>query len=67
MPKVTLEFNLPEEVEEAKMAQNAGAYYSMLHDIANYARTLRKYEEREAIPVKEVHDKLIELIADFEY
>jgi len=67
MAKLILEFNLPEEREEAEMTQKAGAYHSMLWEIAQYARKLRKYDERDSLPKEEVVDKLHELLADFDY
>lgn len=66
MSKVILEFDIPEEKEAAEIAQKAGAYYSMLWDIQQYIRTLTKYEEREAIPVEEIADKLRELLSDYD-
>jgi hypothetical protein len=67
MPILTLKFKLPEEHEEAELAQQAGELYSMLWDIAQYARTLRKYDDRESIPKDEVEQKLAELLSDFKY
>jgi hypothetical protein len=67
MPKLILSYKLPEEREEAELAQSAGELYSMLWDIAQYARTLRKYDERVNIPKEEVEQKLSELLSDFKY
>lgn len=67
MPILTLKFKLPEEREEAELAQIAGRLHSMLYEIAMYRRQLYKYEEREQLPKAEVEQKLAELLADFEY
>lgn len=64
--KAILEFTLPEENEEHKLALDAGKRYSALWEIAQYVRTLRKYDERETLPKEEVIDKLNELLAEAE-
>jgi hypothetical protein len=66
MPKAILEYNLPEESSEYELAMNAGKYHSMLYEIYNYARGLRKYDPRETVPTEEVAEKLYELIAGFD-
>lgn len=66
MPKVILEYNLPEEQENYETAMNGGHNYSLLWDISMYARSLRKYEEREMLPREEVLEKLHELLEGFE-
>lgn len=63
MPIATLKFKLPDEREEFEMTQKAGSYYSALWDICNYARSLRKYDDRESLPKDEVVAKLNELLA----
>ncbi len=65
MPKLTLTFDLPEERSEASLAQAAGKLYSVCHDIAQYKRTLYKYDERDTLPKEEVIDKLSELLEDY--
>lgn len=67
MPILTLKFKLPEERAEAELAQKAAALHSMLWDIAQYRRSLYKYDDRELIPREEVEQKLAELLAGFEY
>jgi hypothetical protein len=66
MPKLILEFNIPEERDEAKIAQNGGLYYSMLFDIRMYLRSLNKYDERDTIPKEELIDKISSILEDFE-
>ena len=46
--KATLEFSLPEEREEFEMTNKAVDYYSQLHEIDNYLRSLLKYGDPEA-------------------
>ena len=46
--KATLEFSLPEEREEFEMTNKAGDYYSQLHEIDNYLRSLLKHGDPEA-------------------
>jgi hypothetical protein len=41
--KAILEFNLPEEKEELKLAQNGITYYCKLEEIMNYFRNEIKY------------------------
>ena len=65
MSKLILTFKLPEERSEANCAVAAGKMYSICWEISQYARTLRKYDERENIPTEEVVDKLHELLEDF--
>ncbi len=43
MSKGILEFSLPEEQNEFKMATDAGRYASMLHEYDQYLRSLTKY------------------------
>jgi hypothetical protein len=46
MPKAVLEFNLPEESGEFKLATKAGAYHSALNSIAeDIFRKRRKFGE----------------------
>jgi hypothetical protein len=43
MPKVTIEFNLPEESEEYKITTNAMEYYCALCDLDNDLRNALKH------------------------
>lgn len=65
MPILTLKYKLPEERSEANLAQAAGKLHSVCWEISNYARTLRKYDERDNVPKEEIVDKLNELLSDF--
>jgi len=45
MPKVRIEFVLPEEQEEYKIHNNAAAYYSALWDFSQWMRSTLKHSE----------------------
>ncbi len=45
MPKVTLEFTLPEEKEELNIAQHGHNYYVALSEFAEFLRNKEKYGE----------------------
>ncbi len=64
--KALLVYKLPEEQEEYETAMNGGKYSSILWDIQNYARSLRKYDERTSLPKEEVVDKLYELLEGYD-
>lgn len=56
--KAILEFNLPEEQEEFRIASNAMNYRMALTDFDNYLRAKLKYE---VIPNVELYDTLSEV------
>lgn len=62
MPKAILEFQLPEEQEEYNLAINAIKYHCAIHDIRNYLRTLRKYDDRNKINKEELIDAIHALL-----
>lgn len=64
--KATFEFTLPEEREEYAIAAAASKNYCLLIDIEEYARKLRKYDDREMVPKDEIVDALYQLLTDFE-
>lgn len=66
MPKAILSFKLPEEAAEFELAQKAGAYHSMIWEIQQYVRTLRKYDGRSEISIEELASKIHEITSDFE-
>jgi len=43
MPKVTIEYTLPDEQSEFEEANNAGKYYSVLWDLDQFLRNKTKY------------------------
>lgn len=64
MPTASLTFNLPEENYDFELATNAVKFMLACDDIRQYARTLRKYEERKEIPTEEVSEKLYEFLSE---
>ena len=51
MPKVTVEYNLPEEQDEFDTANNAEKYYSVLWDLDQYLRNFVKYPSDREDPI----------------
>lgn len=67
MPKVTLEFNLPEEQEEFKTAASAGDMSQVLWDFSDFLRGKIKYEElseAEYAIYEAVREKLYEIAGE---
>jgi len=67
MPKATLEFNLPEERVEFKLASSALEYSSCLWDIKNILRQHYKYGHKfkdadEA--VEKIYDEVLTIISE---
>lgn len=56
----TLEFNLPEETDQLKLALRGLDYFAALWDIKQEIRNHNKYDK----PAKEVLDKIEELLYD---
>jgi hypothetical protein len=56
MPKVTIEFNLPEERPEYMMAVNAGEYYGALWEFYQYLRRLWKDGDMDSDTYKVVEE-----------
>lgn len=63
MPKVTLEYNLPEENDEYALAMNGQRLHSAATDFENKIRTMIKYES-EKYTAKQL-DLLNELRTEF--
>ena len=60
----TLHFNLPEDNLEFELAQKAGAFSAVIHEMDDYLRTKLKYEELSEVEYKlyeEVRKTLFEL------
>jgi len=63
--KATLEFNLPEEQEEFRVASDAGSTMSVVEDVLNYIRNRLKYEDLPADvaeALEEVRNRLLEAV-----
>ena len=61
MPKVTMEFNLPDEQSEFELAQNAGKMHSSLWDMYQFLRADSKHGEGK---YQEVYDKFWEVLKE---
>ena len=62
MGKVTFEFDSREEQYDITLCNSRYAMASMLDKIGDYARVLRKYEERKSIPTEEIEEKISDFI-----
>ena len=60
--KAILEFDLPEEAHEHKLALDGGKWMSVCFTIDQWLRSLAKYEDRDTISVSEVRRRLHEEI-----
>lgn len=61
--KAILEFNLPEEEAEHKLALDGGKWMSVCHELDRWLRSIQKHSERETLKVGEVRARLYEEIA----
>lgn len=59
--KAVLEFTLPEESEEHRLALSAGAYYAIISELDSWLRGLEKYGDVDTIRIEEVRRKIAEL------
>lgn len=66
--KHVLEFQMPEEEEELRLAMNGHKYERILDEFSNWLRTKIKYENVETLNAEEVREKLreirIEILSD---
>lgn len=60
--KAILEFNLPEEAAEHKLALDGGKWMSVCFELDQWLRSLEKYENRDTVNVSEVRSRLHEEI-----
>lgn len=60
----TLQFTLPEEIEEFDLATNAAKYQSALWEIKNRIRSIWKYEDLEGKDPQELIDRVYQIICD---
>ena len=65
MSKVVFEFDGAEESYDVSLCTNRTKMAVMLQAVQDYARQLRKYEQRENIPTEEVEKKITEIIYDW--
>lgn len=63
MPKAKLEFDLPEEQDEFKVACDAGKYYSAIFQFDQELRSIIKYQELDEKEY-EVYEKVRQMLWD---
>lgn len=69
MPKAILEFNLPEETKEFRMAENGDNYFLAITDILNRFRALFKYTElteQERLIYTKIQEEIYGILEDYE-
>ena len=64
MPKVKLEFNLPDEASEHKAAMNGAKYASIIYDWTNYLREKVKYGDGKDVSWDIVKDEWWNVLKD---
>lgn len=64
MPKVTIEFNLPDEAAEYQTTVRAAKYSVVIWEFLQWLRQKYKYEEIETLETEVVRAKMFELIND---
>lgn len=65
MPKAILEFNLPEERDEFKLATNGTNYFCILWDIEQYLRSELKHNDKLTIDQIEILDEIRDKLREF--
>jgi len=69
MPKVTVEFNLPEEQEEFDLVSNSSKFYSVIWDLTQFLRSEWKYNDEaytdaQYETLEKIRSKVWELISE---
>lgn len=64
MSKLILEFSIPEETEDAQMAQDAWKYKLVIEDLYSFIRSQVKYENKVSIKFEALREKLNEIYND---
>jgi molecular chaperone GrpE (heat shock protein) len=71
MSKMILEFDLPDEREEARLAANAGSLMCVLSELDNYLRAINKHGHEDfkdpssCEAAQLIRDKLYELVQEY--
>lgn len=63
--KAILEFNLPEEAAEHKLALDGGKWMAVCSDIDQWLRSMEKYENRNTVSVSEVRSRIREELGSY--
>ena len=67
MMKTTIEFNLPEDQEEMRLAMNGAKYRQALSEFDEHLRARIKYgqiSEEEGLILQDIRSKLYEIMSD---
>lgn len=62
--KATLEFDLPEEREEHKLALDGGKWMSAIHELDEWMRTTEKHTDIHTMEIGALRKKLYEILED---
>ncbi len=60
--KAILEFDLPEDAPEHKLALDGGKWMAVCFDLDQWLRSLEKHENRDTVGVSEVRSRILEEI-----
>lgn len=60
--KATLEFSLPEEQEEHKLAIEGSCWMSSMHDLDEWLRSIEKHTDIHTVEIGVVRKKLYEIL-----
>ncbi|HAZ07953.1 MAG TPA: hypothetical protein DCZ01_05380 [Elusimicrobia bacterium] len=60
--KAILEFDLPEESSEHKLALEGGSWMSVCHDLDQWLRSIQKHGDRKSLSVDEMRARIHEEI-----
>jgi len=58
--KAILEFNLPEETDEHKLALDGAKWMSVCHELDQWLRSIQKHSDVKTLKVDEVRERLHE-------
>jgi len=64
MPKITMEFNLPEDQEDFDDARNGAAYRRVIDELYNWIRSQSKYTDLQYVEWNDLREKISELMKD---
>lgn len=64
--KGILAFELPEDTDDFRIAQQGQDIAWVIADLFSYLRAMEKYEDKEHLSIEEIREKMVELIAHYE-
>lgn len=63
--KGILEFDIPEDQEDFKLAQDGHKYKRVVDDMYQWLRNKAKYEDKKTVTIEEAREKLSELLNEY--